>query len=114
LKWFQSRQVKSYKCESGCSLDGQDPRRVLGVSVADLVVSMRSQEPAKKATTTAASSNRSSLSASILFLRNNRAANLEAHLENSSSFRFPAHQVAAYREYEAREQLSYDNVSARS
>jgi hypothetical protein len=58
-------------------------------------------------TTTTTSSNRSSLSASFLFLRNNRGANREAHLGNSSSSRYPAHQAAAYREYEAREQLSY-------
>jgi hypothetical protein len=74
---------------------GHDSRRVLSVSVADLLASLRDKDQD------------SGLSASILLLRNNRVSNLyeEARLSPGAT-----HQVAAYREYELREGLSYENV----
>jgi hypothetical protein len=72
---------------------GQDSRRVLSLSVADLLAGSVGDG--------------SGLSASILLLRNSRVSNLyeEAHLNLGAT-----HQVAAYREYELREGLNYDNV----
>lgn len=76
---------------------GQDSRRVLSLSVADLLDFLRDKN--------------NTLTASVLMLRSSGTVNLpeEAAL-TAGKFPNTAHQVAAYREYEQREQLSYDNV----
>jgi hypothetical protein len=79
---------------------GQDSRRMLSLSVADLLASLLEGEKGRV-------NQDHGKTASILLLRNSRVSNLyeEARLSPDAT-----HQVAAYREYEIREGLDYNNV----